>query len=406
MAVTDQLGVWFCGSDGSTWPVDDFLDLNVTGARYLDGAGSITVPASSQIVSLFMGSTVGEEFAQSSLRVFYRDTATPLWSGIMAGAKLQSTGDEGVVEILFEQVAGHALRRRLLTKTSQASEAITAGSINADNIALFLMRDAMGPTPTEPTGYPAAADRDDFGVFTIEVAAAHSPAESSSQPALEEQSGANLLDLIPEFCEQEDLALELTDNQDLTYDIDVGYPYEAEDVSADVIFSAWLGTLVDFEADVDIKSLANVWSVEGATSASHTYLDNSAGIAAWGVYEAHAQKPQAANNTNDLASASGYLADRYGTGTLTYRATLVEASGTMFNVDWNQRSKIRVVDPVYGYDFDQVCVEWELAASNGDHPELSFVFGTPSLNWDKNVAGYVGAPGPRFGGGRWRNKRQ
>ena len=124
------------------------------------------------------------------------------------------------------------------------------------------------------------------------------------------------------------------------------------------------------------------------------------------VYEAHAQKPQASNNSADLAAGAAYLADRYGTGTLTYRAELLETTGTKFNVDWSQRSKIRVVDPVYGYDFTQVCVEWELEASAGDYPKLSFVFGTPALNWDKNVAGYVGAPGPRFGGGRWRNKRQ
>lgn len=401
---TGDLGVWMVGVDGSSWPVD-FLSLSVTGSRYVDGAGSITVPASSPVVSMFMGSTVGEEFGQSSLRVFYRDATTPLWSGIMAGARLQAAGDDGEVEILFEEAIGHAIRRRLITKTAQASQTITAGTIAADNIALFLMWDAMGPTPTEPTGYPAAADRDDFGAFTFEVAAAHSPAESSSMPGLEEESGSTLADMIPEFCEQEDLALVLTDNQDQTYDIDVAYPYEAEDVSADVIFSAWLGNLEGFEANVDVKSLANVWSFEGATSASHSYVDNSASVTVWGVYEAHAQKPQASNNSSDLSAAAGWLTDRYGSGTMTYSATLVESTGCQFNVDWGRRSKVRVIDPVYGYDMDQVCVEFELSADDGDYPQLSFVFGTPALNWDKSVGGYVGAPGPRFGGGRWRQKR-
>ena len=402
--MSGDLGVWLVGSSGQAEPVE-YIDVRVTGGRYQDGDGAITVAASSPLVDLFMGATVGQEFAQSSLRVFYRDATTPLWSGIMAGATLRATGDEGQVEILFEQVGQHALRRRLITKTGQASQTITSGTLEADNIALYLMKDAIGPTPTEPTGYPVGADRDDFGVFTFSVTATNSPALSSSQPGMAEQSGTNLLDVIPEFCEQEDLALVVTDNQDLSYDIDIDYPYEEEDVSDTVIFSTWLGNLAEFEAGVDIKSLANVWSIEGATSASNTYIANASGVTAWGVYEAFGQKPQASDNSSDLAAASTYMADKYGTGQLTYRAELVEVDGCEFNVDWNHRSKIRVVDPVYGYDFDQVCVEWELEASDGDHPQLSFVFGTPSLNFDKNLAGYVGAPGPRFGGGRWRHKR-
>lgn len=401
-----DFGVYILGPDGADKTRVDYLDLKIRGGRFLDGDGSITVPASSPIVGLFTGTYVHEEFILTTLRVFYNNSTTPLWTGLMAGASLRSMGDSGTVEIVFEQATAHALRRRLMTKTAQASEGFTAGSANADNIILFLMRDAMGPTPTEPTGYPVACDRTDFGGPTFEVATSHSPAETSSQPALAVQSGNNLLDVIPGLCEQENIALEIVDNEDQTYDIDCTYPYYV-DVSDDVIFSAWLGTLSSFEVVSDHKSLVNTLSIEGATAAgSHTWDANTVSVTLHGVYEGHVQKPQATDNTGDIATAADWLLNRFNSGTQTYKAEIVQGEGTMFNVDWGLRSKVRFVEPVFGYDFDQICTEYELSAQDGGPPQLSVTFGVPQLNQDAIVAGYIGTPGPRMAGGIFRNKRQ
>lgn len=400
-----DFGVYILGPSGEDKTrITDYLDLKVRGGRFLDGEGSITVPASSPIVGLFTGTYPHEEFRMTTMRIFYNDADTPLWAGMMSGATLRSMGDSGTVEILFEQSVAHALRRRLVTKTAEASAGYTVTA--ADNIILEIMRNAIGPSPVEPTGYPAAADRDDYKGLTFEVAAAHSPAESSSIPVLQVQSGNNLLDVIQGLCEQEDIALEVVDNEDNTYGIDCTYPYGV-DVSDDVIFSAWLGTLVSFEVFSDHKSLINTLSIEGATAAgSHTWEGHTASITAHGVYEAHIQKPQATDSTGDITTAAGWLTDRFNSGTQTYRAEIVQGTGTMFNVDWGLRSTVRFVEPVFGYDFDQTCTEWELTAKDGGPPELSVTFGVPQLNQDAIVAGYTGTPGPRFGGGLFRNKRQ
>lgn len=406
MALQDDraVGIWLYAHDGNqhTGEPVDYIDFSVTGGRYKNGDGTFTVPASSRLVDLFMGSTVGKEYLEAMLRVYYRDATTPLWTGMMGSARMSSVGDEGEVEIVFEQAMAHALRRRLLTYTGQAAKGYTSGTVAADNIALGIMDEAIGPNEVTPTGYTAT--RTDFGSFTFEVAAAHSPALSSSLPALEEQSGSTLIDLIPEFCEQEDLALICTDNGDYTFDIDTDYPY-AEDVSSTVVFSSWLGNLVNFEAVSDLKSLANAWSVEGATVASHQWAFNTGSITARGVYEAHAVKPQDANNSPDALSSATWLSDRFGTGTLSYQAEIAETTGCLFNVDWGLRSTVRFNDTVHGYEFDQTCVGYELSASDGGPAELVATFGTPRLSSTDMALEFTGTRGPRMGGGRYRNKR-
>lgn len=399
------LSLWLYDAAGTLREPIHAIDASLEGGRYESGGGSITVPTSSALVSLFMGATVGEEFRECSLRAFYRDTATPLWSGPMAGARMKSSGDVGTVEIVFEQFGGHFLRRRIIAETNLVSYGFSAGAKAADNLAINFMTRAIGPGEVDPATYPLTLDRDDFGSFTPGVVAEHSPAQSSSTPALVEQSGTNLRDFIEELAEQEDLAILCTDNLDQTFDLDIAYPFQDDDVSDVVIFGQWYGNLVEFEATNDLMSLANVWQIEGFNTSTHVYDHNSASVTAWGIFEGRAQKPQNSANAADVATAAGFLADRYAGGTVTYRARIAEVPGCLFNVDWGHRDRVTFDDAVHGYQFEQVCIAWRLKMTNGGPPDLEIVFGDPPLDSAKQMADYVGTRGPRYGGGRWRSKR-
>jgi hypothetical protein len=383
----------------------DFVSMDIEGGRYLNGGGSVTFPASSPVADLFQGSTIGQEFKEATLRVYYRGATTPLWTGIMGSSIMRSNGETGEVEIVFEEAAGHALRRRLITTTGQA-DVVFAGLDAADNIALSLLTTHVGSASVEPTGYPGGLNRANFGSFTFDVAALHGPALSASVPDATMQSGGTLLDTLPEFMEQEDLALLCTDDQDGSFNLDTDYPYVDADLTATVIFSTWLGNLASFQATTDTKSLANVWSVEGKTPAtSHIYTYNSASVTAWGITEAHGASPQETDNAAATSDLADYMAARYGNGTLTYDVEIVESTGCLFNVDWGLRDTVRFVDAAQGFDFNETCTGFQLSAEDGGPPKLSFTFGTPRLDTAEQVKEWTGTRGPRFSGSRWRTKR-
>lgn len=408
MALSDErvLGVWLSTGTGGTKTRLDYVSMDIEGGRYFNGGGSVTFPASSPVVDLFMGSTIGQEYKEATLRVYYRNATTPLWTGIMSSAIMRSAGDTGDVEIVFEEAVGHALRRRLVTITAQADKVYTAAFTTADNIALDLLITHVGAASVEPTGYPGGLARDDFGSLSFDVAALHSPGLASSTPAFTVQSGSNLLEIVPELCEWEDLALTCTDDEDGSFNLDVDYPYIDSDLSATVIFSTWLGNLASFQATTDTKSLANVWSMEGKTAGtSHVYVSNASSVSAWGITEAHGASSQATDNPAAASQLGTYMTTRYGDGTLSYDVEIVEATGSLFNVDWGLRDVVRFVDAAHGFDFNEVCTGFKLSASDGGPPELSFVFGTPRLDTQEQVTQWTGTRGPRFSGSRWRTKR-
>ncbi len=405
MALNDDwgLGVWLSTGPGASKTRLDYVSMDIEGGRYLNGGGSVTFPASSPLTDLFQGSTIGQEFKEATMRVYYRSTL--LWTGIMGSSIMRSTGDAGEVEIVFEEAAGHALRRRLITTTGQA-DVVFAGLDAADNIALTLMINNVGAASVEPTGYPGGLARDDFGSFQFDVAALHSPALSSGTPDTTFQSGGTLLDSLPDFFEQEDLALTCTDDGDGSFNLDTDYPYIDADLTATVIFSTWLGNLASFQATTDTKSLANVWSMEGKTPAtSHVYTQNSSSVSAWGIVEAHGASPQATDNAPAASDLADYMAARYGNGTLSYDVEIVESTGCLFNVDWGLRDTVRFVDAAHGFDFNETCTGFQLSAEDGGPPKLSFTFGTPRLDTADQVKEWTGTRGPRFSGSRWRTKR-
>lgn len=400
-----ELTVALTNDDASVWLPVPYIDLDLEGTRYMSGSGSIVVPSSSDIVSTFMGATVAEEFANCSLRAWYRDLSAPLWSGPVTGARMRSTGDRGTVEIVLEQFYGHFLRRRQFLESAMAQIAFTSGTTAADNIALTMIRKQMGASPTTPATYPLGVSRTNFGPFTPAGASNHSPAQSSSMPGSREQSGTNLQDWFEEFAEQEDLAPLMSDPLTQAFTVDVAYPFENDDLSASIRFGQWYGNLAEFEVVSDYRSLANVWCIEGNTAGTHTFTSDSGSITVWGVFESRAQKPQETADSTDTSAAAGWLLGRYAAGSITYKATILETSGCLFNVDWFQRDRVRFEEAVYGYAFDQVVRDWSCRASDGGPPEFDFVMGDMRTDTSRHLARMVGTAGPRFGGGRWRNKR-
>lgn len=395
---------WMWSADGSIIEPVPYIDVSGRLGRYKNGGLSLTVPSSSAIVSLFQGATVGQEFAQTSVRMYHR-SATPLLTAIMGGATMKSTGDAGTAEIFFDEAFIHFARRRVLSKTAQASASFSG--VAADTVALGIMMAEMGPTVVTPATYPPGESRTDFGQFTVTVAAAHSPALSASLPDMEEQSGTNVAGLMEEFFEQEDLAVLCEDNLDQTFDIDVDHPFELTDRSASVVFGEWYGNMTGFEAVNNIKALANVWGIEGANVGSHNYVSEPGSIAAWGVFEAHGQKPQVAANSADAAQAAAYLMTRFANGVVTYRADIIERDGCLFNVDFFWRDRVRFESAVWGYTFEEVLQEVEFKGSDGGPLAWQYTFGVPPVSSLSDTESFVGRRGAGAGeGNRWRNKRQ
>ena len=399
------LSLWIWNGAGTRICPVYALDVALEGARYQSGAGSITVASSDPIVALFQGATVGQEFANCSLRAYFRNTATPLWSGPMTGARLKSSGDTGTVDIDFTQAAGAFMGRRVLSETAMASLTFAAAFKGADNIALNVMARQIGPTGVvTPITYPGGVSRQDFGPFDVNVAAEHTPALSSSLPATEEQSGTDLRSWVESWCENEDLAVLCTDNLDQSFDLDIDYPFMLTDRTASVIFGQMYGNLVSFEVTNNLEDLGNVWSVEGATTGTHVYSSDAGSITVWGVFEKRQQKPQnGAGNAADVSTSAGYLKTRFADGTIGYKAVVAEAPGCTFNVDWFWRDAVSFDEAVYGYQFEQTCTAWRLKSQNMAPPDLEFIFGIPPQDANRQTAAYVGARGRP---GVWRNKRQ
>lgn len=399
------LSLWIWDGAGTliapVYPIDAALE----GARYQSGAGSITVASSDPIVALFQGATVGQEFANCSLRAFFRDPTTPLWNGPMTGARLRSAGDAGLVEIDFTQFFGHFTGRRLISESAMDSIAFSTSAKGADNIARNIMARQIGPTGVvTPATYPGGVSRQDFGPFNPDVAAELVTPLSPSLPATEEQSGTDLRSWVEMWCENEDLAVICTDNLDQTFDLDVDYPFLETDRTDTIIFGQWYGNLVSFEVTNNIEDLGNVWSVEGAAAGVHVYSSDAGSITVWGVFEKRQQKPQdGAGNTPDVTNSAGYLKTRFADGTIGYKAIIAETPGCLFNVDWFHRDAVSFDEAALGYQFEQTCSAWRLKMKDGGPPDLEFVFGIPPQDANRQIAAYVGARGRP---GVWRNKRQ
>lgn len=390
--------ILFDGQAGERWPVYP-IDANVGHDKTMLGAATLSFPYDDDAATLFMGSTIGQEFPNVSLRVMLRGTM--IWAGPVVSSTMSTRGTGGVVDIVCEHVWSWAHKRRVLFYTGLDVTDITA---EADNAVLTAQRQNMGPTPILPTGHPGT--RTDFGPFTIAAEANHSPALAPSTRLLE-QSGNNLLDLVTTWLEAHDLAPLMTEVSENTFKVDNDYPFQDEDLSDLVIFGQYHGNLTSFELVSDRTALANIWAIEGKTAKSVEFDDDSASITLWGEAEAFAQKPQDTNVDTAKASIAGEMVALYGGPRVTYKAEVIETDGHQFVTDFFWRDKIRIDEAVFGFQIAATVNAWNIQVANSRVHRLDIVLGQPRYaDLLRDVIGYTGLPGPRRAGSPWRNRRQ
>lgn len=404
ITIASQWGVEFILFDaahGERWPVHP-IDANFGHDKTMVGSATLSFPHDDQAVSFFIGSTLGQEFPEVSLRVLFRGSI--IWSGPVVSARLATRGAGGVVELTCEHFWGYFLRKRSMYATFTGA-LIDAFDVTeeADNLVLGAMRDNVS-TPVTPSGHPGG--RDDFGSFTPTIASDHSPALAPSTRSIE-QAGNNLLDLVTQWCEMHDLAPVLTDAATSTLILDVDYPFEDTDLDDLVIFGQWHGNMASFELTSDRSGLANLWAVEGKTAKTPQYERDTASITLWGVVESFAQRPEDTHVSSVIDSFAAELAAAHGSAKIAYRAEVIETDGHQWVTDFFWRDKIRIDEAIFGIQATQTVNAWSMSVSGGRMHRLDLILGVARPDdIMREVVGYTGLAGPRIQGSPWRNRRQ
>lgn len=404
ITVTSQWGVEFILFDadaGERWPVHP-IDAQFGHDKTMVGSATLSFPHDDQAVSLFIGGTLGQEFPEVSLRVVFRGSI--IWAGPVVSSRLATRGAGGVVELTCEHFWGHFLRRRSVYAALTAEITSIDVTEAVDNLVLGVMRDQIGPSPVEPSGHPGG--RSSFGSFSPEVVADHSPALAASTRIIE-QAGNNLLDLVTQWCEAHDLAPVFTDPLDNTFDLDLDYPFEGDDLDDLVIFGQWHGNLASFELVSDRSGIANLWAVEGKTAKTPQYERDVPSITLWGVVEGFAQKPEDTHVATVVDTLAAQLAEAHGAAKITYKAEIIETDGHLFVTDFFWRDKIRIDEAVFGIQASQTVNAWNMSVSGGRMHRLDIILGVARPDdIVREITGYTGLAGPRIQGSPWRNRRQ
>lgn len=389
--------ILFDGQAGERWPVYP-IDATVGHDKSMLGTATLVFPYDDDAQRLFMGSTLGQEFPGTSLRVMVRGTM--VWAGPVVNAAMRTRGATGTVEIVCEHVWQWAHRQRVLYYTGLDVTDITA---EADNAVLTAQRQNMGPTPIIPASHPGT--RTDFGPFTIAAVANHSPALAPSTRLLE-QSGNNLLDLVTGWIEAHDLAPVLTEPSENAFKIDNDYPFADTDLSDLVIFGQYHGNMSSFELISDRTSLANIWAVEGKTAKTVSFDSDAPSITLWGEAEAFAQIPQDSDVTAAEVLKAGQLVDAYGGPRITFKCEVIETDGHQFVTDFFWRDTIRIDEAVFGFTSTQTVNAWQLQVANSRVHRLDLVLGQPRyIDLLRDVVGRTGVGSNKLGG-PFRNRRQ
>lgn len=366
----------------------------------MNGTADLTFHAGERAVTDYLGSTLGAEFPEVSVRMFHAgDLTRPIWGGVAVQSRL-STAGRGRVDVSFEHFWQHFHRRRAVFAASYAA---VDYNVAAENVLLGIQRAQIGAAVVTPTG---AGTRTDFGNFTPTVVANHGSPTSGTRRHIV-QSGNNLLDVANQLCEAADLAPKMTDSLNGSFSIDNEYPFAKNDLTTSVIFGQYHGNLASFEIGTDRASLANRWFIEGKTANSPQVASDATSITAWGEFEAYGQKPEDSNVNAALLQTATDLRDGYAEARVTYKADLIEVPGSQFVQDFWWRDTIRIEDAVFGVFVEQTVKAWEMTVDRGRLRHTDIVLGVPkAADFQRRMLGYVGMPGPRFGGSPFRNRRQ
>lgn len=369
--------------------------------KAMNGPAQLAFAANDPAVDVFLGSTLGQEFDQVTLRMYLRGSVK--WVGAASSAKLSNKGDirSGDVGVTLEHMWTHLNRRRAVYGST--SLGATDKTIEADNLALTVQRENLTGT-VKPTGHPGT--RTDFGAFNVAVAANHGPALAPSTRLLE-QSGNNLASLIDEFFERTDLRPIITESPLNTFTVDNDYPYQETDKSATVVFGQYRGNMPSFELLSDRVAVANIWAVEGASAGTLGWASDATSISLWGEMEAFAQKPQDSAVSADATNEATFMKEVWGSARVSYKAELTELPGMLFGQDWWWADVIALDDAVFGIRTTQVVTGWHISQQDGRLYKLDVLAGIPrSRQFLRELGNYAGMAGPQFAGSRWRNKRQ
>lgn len=392
----DVTFVLFDAAHAQRWPVFP-IDASIGHDGAMIGQASLTFPGGDDAPSIFMGSTLGQEFPEVTCRAYCRGTR--IWTGVGVTVRLNSNTPNGTVEIVFEHSYGHFLRRRQIFNSSLNSVDTTD---QADDAILITQKAQIGATPTIPAGHPGT--RTDMGSFTVTVATGGGAGASTR---ILEQSGNNLLDVTLDVVQAEDLAVEFTDGETGTFIMGMTYPFEKQDLTDLVIFNQYHGNLASFEFVSDRASLVNVWGVSGKTAGGSAWDSDAPSIALWGEYEGFAQLPQDTNDSAAMTKAALDLKHRHAAAKLTYKATIIETIGHQFITDFGWRDSVRIYDAVWGLNITGAVKTWAMRVSNGRMHELDIGLGEPRPgDITRDIVGRAGLPGPRMLGDKWNNRRQ
>lgn len=389
--------VLFAADHGERWPVFP-IDGTIGHDKTMVGQASLTFPMDDDAVTLFMGATLGQEFPEVVCRCYCRGTL--IWTGVAITARLATRGAAGVVEVTFEHVYGHFLRRRQIFASALA--VVDSGTDQADDAILIIQKNQIGLTPVVPTGHPGT--RTDMGSFTVTVDTGSSLAASTR---IAEQSGNNLLDVSIDAIEANDLAPVLTDQQTGAFVLGMTYPFQDTDLSDLVIFNQYHGNLASFEFVSDRSQLANVVAIEGKTAKTAEWDSDAPSITLWGEYELFGQKPQDTEDVTAKSDEAAKLLARQSSAKLTYKAEIIETDGHLFVTDWFWRDKVRIYESTFGLNVTGAVTAWTMRVSNSRMYQLDIILGEPRAgDIFRDIIGRTGLDGVRFLGGKYRNRRQ
>lgn len=378
--------------------VVDYGELQVEQERFGGQTLAISVRKDSRLVSLALGTAVGQECYGYSLGVYHRGQRLFLGPVREVGLKARPA----YMDLTLEGHMQHALRRRQ-NWTSTGANGADTGRPNA--LAIQYIDRAMGGItgPVYPSGYPgggAGPLRTDYRYFTYTAGVAVGLPTSITY---EVQAGNNLQGVIEELCLRYDMCPVYTKLGALAGRIDVEYPYQRADLSSTICLTRLRGSVSSWEEAIPY-GLTTVGRVAGAGSgATQVQSFATSGTATYGVYEDQATTPEATltaavNDTSLLTRAAAPL--------ITYKIGVTDTANARFALDYGWRNTVAIYDPDWGRATEQLIVGFTYNASNGGRAwNAELTIQEPPASMLRHMAGKTGIPFGRSSGDRWRDNR-
>lgn len=398
------------------WPVFAWVSCATERGKHPQGTFDIELLASDPVLSqVLLDIADGMDVGLISFDFFYRDFATPLWTGPVSAWRITERRGRRTIRFSCKRHAFEAILKRRLVLSLNGAKADSAalGGLSgpADGAARGLMLNhGLSGSPVTPWSYPVGASRTDFGDWT--AIAVNATATSPHTVNIEVADGRNLLEAVLDVADKGDLGFSLAEPTRGDWEITTRVGYQVNDLTNEVILSGRLGGLSEFNGDADLETIENVVKMKGktGTGGGGYQIDNqvswssdatSRGI--YGVMEGAYTGPDM--SATAMADEAAQALANQANPTVNFEVLAFDTRAIQFGRDYTIGDLVRIREERRGIEENRLCVGARVNWT-GRAWAVAGVLGKPLASRDQQQAELpFGRRGGRGAGSRFVSTR-